>query len=290
MMSKANLSMCWMSPAEQQRLPHRYAHMHARMHCMHALHACMHACMHAYGHPRPQLGFAYGGYGIILSAGLLDRIPAEDWEDCGRRAVCGPSDFRVGTCIRTLAAIGTSHLPGQEPGQLMGTRMNKLRLEPVIASRLEQTASPSERAGFVATLAGLFGEQSADREKENLIMAALQDTHGSPVGPCWPWSVHPVKDLRIANAIARAIDAHHVAVAKACGSLSTWERAGPKAFAQLKDMPSATQYVAFNLLQEVQKHSWSDFLRTHPNSSMPHFWNATAPESPVGEPNRSHSG
>ena len=46
--------------------------------------------------------FRYGGHGALLSRGLLDRLPAEAWDQCARRLVCGAADHRLATCIHYL--------------------------------------------------------------------------------------------------------------------------------------------------------------------------------------------
>ena len=45
------------------------------------------------------------GSGVLLSAGLLDSIPSSDWADCAARLRCGPSDFRVATCVQNLGGV-----------------------------------------------------------------------------------------------------------------------------------------------------------------------------------------
>ena len=46
--------------------------------------------------------FFYGGTGILLSRGLLDAIPTAEWTECTNRLICGPSDYRLLTCIYNL--------------------------------------------------------------------------------------------------------------------------------------------------------------------------------------------
>ncbi|KAL1510955.1 hypothetical protein AB1Y20_005781 [Prymnesium parvum] len=46
--------------------------------------------------------FAYGGHGILLSRGLLDRLPHEYFSRCARRLICGASDQRLRQCIQHL--------------------------------------------------------------------------------------------------------------------------------------------------------------------------------------------
>mmetsp|Transcript_36947 Transcript_36947/g.119262 ORF Transcript_36947/g.119262 Transcript_36947/m.119262 type:complete len:288 (-) Transcript_36947:151-1014(-) len=53
----------------------------------------------------PAVAFPYGGSGVLLSAGLLDSIPSSDWADCAARLRCGPSDFRVATCVQNLGGV-----------------------------------------------------------------------------------------------------------------------------------------------------------------------------------------
>ena len=78
----------------------------------------------------PMVTYAYGGTGIILSAGLLNRISAGEWESCACKALCGSADFRVGSCVRTLSGAGLNMLPVRNQNALL----RHLRLEPLIAT------------------------------------------------------------------------------------------------------------------------------------------------------------
>ena len=68
----------------------------------------------------PALRFGYGGKGVLLSAGLLASMPSHHWLRCARRLQCGPSDFRVATCVQNLAGIGLGDL-NAAPGRLLFT-------------------------------------------------------------------------------------------------------------------------------------------------------------------------
>mmetsp|Transcript_62290 Transcript_62290/g.103571 ORF Transcript_62290/g.103571 Transcript_62290/m.103571 type:complete len:354 (+) Transcript_62290:69-1130(+) len=53
-------------------------------------------------HYSPPYSFAFGGTGILLSRGLLDRLPAQAWADCASRLVCGSGDLRLSICVKEL--------------------------------------------------------------------------------------------------------------------------------------------------------------------------------------------
>lgn len=59
----------------------------------------------------PALAFPYGGLGIVVSQGLVDAMPAAAWYNCAAKLKCGPSDFRVATCVQNVAGIGASRVP-----------------------------------------------------------------------------------------------------------------------------------------------------------------------------------
>lgn len=50
----------------------------------------------------------YGGYGFVMSAGLLNQIPKASWKQCVRKLVCGPSDYRC-MCMRRGDPSPTAH-------------------------------------------------------------------------------------------------------------------------------------------------------------------------------------
>lgn len=151
----------------------------------------------------PQVSYAYGGAGIILSAGLLNAMDAPAFEDCARRSVCGSGDFRVGSCIRTVSGHGVGFLP--EPASKTG-QLNRLGVEVTIAAKLAEM-NASEHATYVARLTGLFGESESSRAHQELIVATLLSRYGPVRGGKWPWAFHPVKNAHVAHAI---VEAQHV--------------------------------------------------------------------------------
>lgn len=68
----------------------------------------------------PALTFPYGGYGVIMSRGLLDLMRADAWYECARKLVCGPSDFRIATCVQNIAGIGVSGIEYRLPWPPVG--------------------------------------------------------------------------------------------------------------------------------------------------------------------------
>ena len=53
------------------------------------------------GHPEFHwlMGWPYGGFGYMLSKGLLRAIGRDNWEECARRIPCEHADQQVTTCI-----------------------------------------------------------------------------------------------------------------------------------------------------------------------------------------------
>lgn len=148
----------------------------------------------------PQVSFAYGGAGIVLSTGLLNKIDASDFEACARRAVCGSGDYRVGSCIRTVSGHGLGMLP--EPASKTG-ELHRLGVEVAIAAKMAGM-SATEQASYVARLTGLFGEREMGRAHRQLIVAALIARYGPVRGGNWPWAFHPVRSAAVAYAIVEA--------------------------------------------------------------------------------------
>ena len=44
-------------------------------------------------------GWPYGGFGYVLSRGMLDHIGRDEWEQCSRRIACQNADQRVMQCV-----------------------------------------------------------------------------------------------------------------------------------------------------------------------------------------------
>lgn len=63
----------------------------------------------------PAFGFPYGGVGMILSQGLLRKIPSDKWKGCAEKLQCGPSDFRTATCIQNTANIAMGEIDIHTP-------------------------------------------------------------------------------------------------------------------------------------------------------------------------------
>jgi hypothetical protein len=63
----------------------------------------------------PAAGIPYGGLGIVLSEGLLRSISPTSWRKCVHRLPCGPSDFRIATCVQNLVGIGATELTRYAP-------------------------------------------------------------------------------------------------------------------------------------------------------------------------------
>lgn len=71
-------------------------------------------------------GWAHGGSGMIFSAGLLDRIPAEAWQKCVDRLTFHGSDVRLSMCVGSM---------GYKPEHLKdpkGCRLSEHKIGPKI--------------------------------------------------------------------------------------------------------------------------------------------------------------
>eukprot|EP01006_Ploeotia_vitrea_P006066 TRINITY_DN12182_c0_g1_i2.p1 TRINITY_DN12182_c0_g1~~TRINITY_DN12182_c0_g1_i2.p1 ORF type:complete len:141 (-),score=8.29 TRINITY_DN12182_c0_g1_i2:124-546(-) len=61
--------------------------------------------------------WAYGGYGVLLSVGLLDSIKRPVWEQCGNNNLCHGGDVRIANCILESTGVKLTSLEsfGVEP-------------------------------------------------------------------------------------------------------------------------------------------------------------------------------
>lgn len=63
----------------------------------------------------PAFGFPYGGVGMVLSKGLLKKMPSDKWKDCAEKLQCGPGDFRTATCVQNTGNIAMGELDVHTP-------------------------------------------------------------------------------------------------------------------------------------------------------------------------------
>ena len=131
----------------------------------------------------PASTIAYGGYGMLLSAGLLRGIGAIGFETCARRLVCGPGDFRVATCVRTMMHIGVGMMPSK-------ARSSSRLLDGFLRQQCVRNAHNGTcTAANVAALTMHAPGTLAHRQARRRIVDAVRRTSRNLLYN-WPWSWH----------------------------------------------------------------------------------------------------
>ena len=163
----------------------------------------------------PMDTFPYGGYGVFVSAGMLRALDPGEFRRCGRQLVCGPSDFRLASCIKSVSGFGSglfhdrTDVPRELPaliahacekheenrrrllapgGSNGGGNDDDLRAAAVSGASPWQTCSAADVA-FVASEERLWlSEEGAVRRRR--VVEALRDAHAAEGRYTWHPTLH----------------------------------------------------------------------------------------------------